>query len=567
MKQAVGSRSAEGTPEPEDAPSQGCPHPGRPPKLGDRLHMPSARAVAAMLSGVSTPLVLGFALCQTWNILCVALPDPITYSAPFHDLRWVSLTTCAGLLLLSAIWSEQAQRLLQSGRALIALGTVASAGSFLGPASALQPAFAYPLIYIAAVAVGIGFALMPLAWYNLFCVRRDMMGLALSVAVTAVLTYGLANVLTTDLVSTWVSAVVGSALPLASMAILAHGAKRDRSFPADRESSGRSLTDLTGAGARATLQASGSQGAAERTGAYGRESSTLPDPSGPQPLPDGTANPAAQTPPVRNRAVLLRFCLCMLVVIAAIEAVRNLLLSGTALTFYAGAANLLGLGLKISSTAWLLYLFETYDSRGVSAVYRIAFLMMLGVVLCIPSLLAGNWLAHTLLDLGSYFFQMTMLMVAYQICIGFRLNPVLAFGLIRTVWALAALAGIGLGHAIASAETSLGLQALTVGIGLAVAFVFTFVFTDRDCIAVLARMPKRAAASPFRDKMRSVAARFGLSDRELEVMTLVAKGRSATRIAEDLTVAPATVNSHISHIYRKLDVHSRQELLDLVERE
>ena len=67
--------------------------------------------------------------------------------------------------------------------------------------------------------------------------------------------------------------------------------------------------------------------------------------------------------------------------------------------------------------------------------------------------------------------------------------------------------------------------------------------------------------------MRSVGARFGLSERELEVMTLVAKGRSAARIADDLSVSPATVNSHISHIYRKLDVHSRQELLDLVERE
>ena len=521
-----------------------------------------------MLSGVSAPLVLGFALCQTWNILCVALPDPITYSAPFHDLRWVSLTTCAGLLMLSAIWSEQAQKLLQSGRALIALGVLASAGSFLGPASALQPAFAYPLIYIAAVAVGVGFAMMPLAWYNLFCEHRDMMGLALSVAVTAVLTYGLANVLTTDLVSTWVSAVVGSALPLASMAILAQGAKRDGSFPAHRESSGRSLTDLMGSGVRATLQASGSQGPGEPAMGCGQRAVGTAGAADPSPLPtDAGTSAVEQGAPGRSRAILLRFCLCMLVVIAAIEAVRNLLLSGTALTFYAGAANLLGLGLKIASTAWLLYLFETYDSRGVSAVYRVAFLLMLGVVLCIPSLLAGNWLAHTLLDLGSYFFQITMLMVAYQICTGFRLNPVLAFGLIRTVWALAALAGIGLGHAIVSAETSSGLQALTVGIGLAVAFVFTFVFTDRDCIAVLARMPKRAVASPFRDKMRSVGARFGLSERELEVMTLVAKGRSAARIADDLSVSPATVNSHISHIYRKLDVHSRQELLDLVERE
>ena len=48
---------------------------------------------------------------------------------------------------------------------------------------------------------------------------------------------------------------------------------------------------------------------------------------------------------------------------------------------------------------------------------------------------------------------------------------------------------------------------------------------------------------------------------------LVAQGRSAARIAESLGVSLATVNSHVHHVYCKLGVHSRQELLDAVERE
>uniref|UniRef100_A0A7C9NVK0 LuxR family transcriptional regulator n=1 Tax=Muribaculaceae bacterium Z82 TaxID=2304548 RepID=A0A7C9NVK0_9BACT len=376
------------------------------------------------------------------------------------------------------------------------------------------------------------------------------MGLALSVAVTAVLAYGLANVLTTDLVNTWVSAAIGSALPLASMGLLIAGTA--------------GLAQLQPRGATDNRNRAGGADAEEksRVASDGQQDVKRQPPSLGALLPSATLQRLSQ----RNRSILLRFCLCLLIAITAVEAVRNLLLSGTALTFYAGAANLLGLGLKLASTAWLLYLFETYDVRGVSAVYRVAFLMMLGVVLCIPSLLAGNWLAHTLLDLASYFFQVTMLVVAYQICVGFKVNPVMVLSLFRAVWALAALAGIGLGHAIASAHTPLGIQALTVGMGLAVAFAFTFAFTDRDCVKVLAAMPKRPAASPFRDKMRQVASRFALSERELEVMTLVAKGRSAARIADDLSVSPATVNSHVSHIYRKLGVHSRQQLLDLVER-
>ena len=315
------------------------PSAGRPPAHAQR----QSGGIDA-LRGVSAPLVIGFALCQTWNILCVALPDPITYSAPFHDLRWVSLTTCAGLLLLSAIWAEQVQRTLQNRRILFALGAVASLGSFLGPASALQPAFAYPLIYIAAVAVGAGFAFLPLAWYDQFCLRRDMMGLALSVAATAILTYGLANMLTTDLVNTWVSSQCWDqrARTLVSMALLVYGAK-GRPVPPDPdgETRERSLADLLGNRApEACEEATDPTAPSANLAVCGSGANRTHAES----VSADAFGADAAAPPSDNRAILLRFCLCMLVVIAAIEAVRNLLLSGTALTFYAGAAQPAGAG-------------------------------------------------------------------------------------------------------------------------------------------------------------------------------------------------------------------------------
>ena len=38
-------------------------------------------------------------------------------------------------------------------------------------------------------------------------------------------------------------------------------------------------------------------------------------------------------------------------------------------------------------------------------------------------------------------------------------------------------------------------------------------------------------------------------------------------IQDELTVSYNTVKTHVSHIYAKLDVHSHQELFDLVERQ
>jgi DNA-binding NarL/FixJ family response regulator len=50
-----------------------------------------------------------------------------------------------------------------------------------------------------------------------------------------------------------------------------------------------------------------------------------------------------------------------------------------------------------------------------------------------------------------------------------------------------------------------------------------------------------------------------LSERELEVLTLLASGRTNSEIAHDLFVALGTVKSHLNNIYRKLDARSRAE--------
>lgn len=50
-----------------------------------------------------------------------------------------------------------------------------------------------------------------------------------------------------------------------------------------------------------------------------------------------------------------------------------------------------------------------------------------------------------------------------------------------------------------------------------------------------------------------------LSERELEVLTLLASGRTNSEIAGDLFVAVGTVKSHVNNIYNKLEVRNRAE--------
>ncbi len=53
----------------------------------------------------------------------------------------------------------------------------------------------------------------------------------------------------------------------------------------------------------------------------------------------------------------------------------------------------------------------------------------------------------------------------------------------------------------------------------------------------------------------------GLTEREHEVLTYLAEGASNERIAEELVISPKTVERHRENIMRKLNMHSRAELV------
>jgi DNA-binding NarL/FixJ family response regulator len=52
-----------------------------------------------------------------------------------------------------------------------------------------------------------------------------------------------------------------------------------------------------------------------------------------------------------------------------------------------------------------------------------------------------------------------------------------------------------------------------------------------------------------------------LSNREREILQLVAEGHSNKEVADVLSISPTTVETHRAHILRKLDVHNTAELV------
>ena len=74
-----------------------------------------------------------------------------------------------------------------------------------------------------------------------------------------------------------------------------------------------------------------------------------------------------------------------------------------------------------------------------------------------------------------------------------------------------------------------------------------------------------SSSNAIESGIKSVALGFGLTKREAEVLSYLAKGRSIPYIAEADGVSQNTVRGHVKNIYAKLGIHGKQELIDMIE--
>ncbi len=125
------------------------------------------------------------------------------------------------------------------------------------------------------------------------------------------------------------------------------------------------------------------------------------------------------------------------------------------------------------------------------------------------------------------------------------------------------------------AVTAVALSAI-----YAVAMASMFLFKDRSFKGVVEperpqggeeeAQPEANAPSEL-DMMQArcdaIAERAHLTPREREIFEYVGRGRTVSAIAQELVVSENTVKFHMKGIYQKLDVHSRAEVMDLIDRD
>lgn len=243
---------------------------------------------------------------------------------------------------------------------------------------------------------------------------------------------------------------------------------------------------------------------------------------------------------------------------------------------------------------------ELFTSRGfkILDVYQAIF-PVLGIVLCLPVFFGGAWenLLTGALAFGSHLVKLLIFIMAATYASRTQFSPVAVYGFCVVPLYVALVVGDTLGFALVNGILGtdervvrisvICLLALFVGVGLASLgrrskgsaepADDTLVINP----ALYAAVDKRKNTGSERHDRKGPRASIvqaddldaiadteqgrDLSARELEVVAMLLKGNSVAAISRKLFISENTTRGHTKRIYRKLDVHSRQELIDLFE--
>jgi DNA-binding CsgD family transcriptional regulator len=201
-------------------------------------------------------------------------------------------------------------------------------------------------------------------------------------------------------------------------------------------------------------------------------------------------------------------------------------------------------------------------------------LMSLGCCL-LPFFYSSGAVAFFLAMAGYLCFEVMNWVILSDISFRFGLGPFRIFGFGRASVSGGILAGTVLGSFL-NAVVSYSFEFIA-SLSLLMVFVmiitYTFTLTERD----VARLTKQRSRHPVShldtagrslsldERVSILAKEHDISGRGLEVLRLLAKGRTGTRIEQELYMSRGTVNTHMRRLYQMLNIHTRQDLLDMLD--
>lgn len=182
---------------------------------------------------------------------------------------------------------------------------------------------------------------------------------------------------------------------------------------------------------------------------------------------------------------------------------------------------------------------------------------------------------------AAFFLQVIVYVVITQSIQEEGLSPLLAFAVGQALISGVVLCGHLMGKQLPTMLPG-DIPTLSVICGASMLLLFFMLIAQTETLASTAPgAPESAPVAPtepaeqareetsekdaLEERMARICEANGLTKREAEVYRYLARGRSLPYIADALFVTTGTVKTHTTHIYRKLGVSSKQELMDMLE--
>lgn len=180
----------------------------------------------------------------------------------------------------------------------------------------------------------------------------------------------------------------------------------------------------------------------------------------------------------------------------------------------------------------------------------------------------NNTVAGVLIFSGFFFYQTYVYIELAGVLSSSRAGAVRIFsiGVAATDFSIALGAGLGV---LSRPLSEMGFVGVTIGITYLL-FICGFFLLNNQSLPKNIEQSRETSdhlsiASSVSLNCRAIVRNYRLSEREAEVLNYLVRGRSAQSVAKELHVSANTARTHISHIYAKCGVHSREDLIVRVE--
>lgn len=231
-------------------------------------------------------------------------------------------------------------------------------------------------------------------------------------------------------------------------------------------------------------------------------------------------------------------------------------------------ANAVNIGLALACLILLVYCVKLHHSLSITTLYFAAFPVLATSLVAMSIFgtqfeLAFAVISHTVYNLVS----LVAIFESIRINRDKKLPVILIYSIFTFVVYFASTIGAWIGDAVGSFFLNSTLVSV---ISLVLVYCLSLVV-----VSLYRSELKRRTASehdkahetrdPVEDACMLIAQERQLTPREATILDHIAHGRNVPAIAEKMFLSKETIRTHVKGLYRALGVHSRQEVIDLIE--